>query len=220
MCELGVSPDERYTISTPGEFLFVQPDGFITNTDIFDDDARAKFATLNANKLVATIRDKNTGYKFYNFSYLYPSAFDGRLGPSIEHYGDNSNGDNSKGFQPRIIANDYPNFDYGFFRLGGLTKEDLGTKTNLDEYNKTFIKHFRRGSSEGEKNANRDAFYEKFGRGRHFYCIITGDNKKYVFPLYENSFYFYFGLNNGKTAIDTFREKFFAGCTKNNDNTV
>lgn len=210
MCELGVSPDERYTFSTPSAFLFVQPDGFITNTDIFDDDARAKFATLNANKLVATIRDKNTGYKFYNFSYLYPSAFDGRLGPSIERYGE--------GFTPPIIANDYSNFDYSFFRLGGFTKEDLGTKTNLDEYNKTFIKHFRRGSSEGEKNANRDAFYEKFGRGRHFYCIITGDNKKYVFPLYENSFYFYFGLNNGKTAIDTFREKFFAGCTKNNDN--
>ncbi|MBQ3991470.1 MAG: hypothetical protein II630_11490, partial [Bacteroidales bacterium] len=33
-----------------------------------------------------------------------------------------------------------------------------------------------------------------------------------AFPRYENSFYFYFGLKDGKTAIDKFRSQFFAEC--------
>ena len=35
---------------------------------------------------------------------------------------------------------------------------------------------------------------------------------QYTFPLYDNSFYFYFGLNQGSTAIDKFYEMFFSKC--------
>ena len=36
------------------------------------------------------------------------------------------------------------------------------------------------------------------------------------FPRYENSFYFYFGLKAGKTAIEKFNSKYFAECNNSN----
>ena len=43
----------------------------------------------------------------------------------------------------------------------------------------------------------------------HFY------NQNYDFPVYMNSFYFYFGLNEGNTAIDKFNKMYYAECFKN-----
>lgn len=43
----------------------------------------------------------------------------------------------------------------------------------------------------------------------HFY------NHNYDFPVYMNSFYFYFGLNEGNTAIDKFNKMYYAECFKN-----
>ena len=43
---------------------------------------------------------------------------------------------------------------------------------------------------------------------RHFYL----DGGKRKFPLYNNSFYFYFGLEPGATAIDKFNYLFFSPC--------
>ena len=43
----------------------------------------------------------------------------------------------------------------------------------------------------------------------HFY---NGANN---FPVYMNSFYFYFGLNEGNTAIDKFNKMYYAECFKN-----
>ena len=37
-------------------------------------------------------------------------------------------------------------------------------------------------------------------------------------PLYNNSFYFYFGVNKGSTAIDRFNKMFYAPCFQNNKN--
>lgn len=49
-------------------------------------------------------------------------------------------------------------------------------------------------------------------RKRHFYL---NKNNKLSMPLYNNSFYFYFGVNKGKTAIDKFNKMFYAACTSN-----
>lgn len=43
----------------------------------------------------------------------------------------------------------------------------------------------------------------------HFY------NNTNNFPVYMNSFYFYFGLNEGNTAIDKFNKMYYAECFKN-----
>jgi len=58
---------------------------------------------------------------------------------------------------------------------------------------------------------------------RHFYGYKLTDNVTplientwnftnypYAFPLYNNSFYFYFGINQGSTAIDKFYENFYS----------
>ena len=52
----------------------------------------------------------------------------------------------------------------------------------------------------------------KYGRHRkHFY---EGVETRFQFPLFNNSFYFYFGLKEGKTAIDKFNNMFNASCSK------
>ena len=49
-------------------------------------------------------------------------------------------------------------------------------------------------------------------RKTHFYLKENGG---WSMPLYNNSFYFYFGLNKGNTAIDKFNHEFFAECFQN-----
>lgn len=48
------------------------------------------------------------------------------------------------------------------------------------------------------------------GDKRHFYSPNSGQ-----MPLFNNSFYFYFGLNEGNTAIDKFNNLFYSECFKN-----
>ena len=45
----------------------------------------------------------------------------------------------------------------------------------------------------------------------------TRNNGYYTMPIYQNSFYFYFGLKDGNTAIDRLYTEYFSECT-NNDN--
>ena len=59
---------------------------------------------------------------------------------------------------------------------------------------------------------NRDSSYNKKHK-KHFYW---GNEKKFSFPLYNNSFYFYFGLHEGKTAIDKFYSTYYASCSTQN----
>ena len=44
-------------------------------------------------------------------------------------------------------------------------------------------------------------------------CV--GRDNAYYMPLYNNSYYFYFGIKKGSTAIDKFNEMFYATCFKN-----
>ena len=55
---------------------------------------------------------------------------------------------------------------------------------------------------------NKSVDYYKFRMGDKPYYY---DNN-HSFPRYENSFYFYFGLKDGKTAIEKFNSDFFADC--------
>ena len=101
---------------------------------------------------------------------------------------------------------------FGHNRSRGSVSEttDDDTSYNTQDGNVTYTKYFGK-------------------RIRHFYgydkdvdripapSVITGtqnhsDGFTYTFPLYDNSFYFYFGLNRGSTAIDKFYEMFFSRC--------
>lgn len=64
--------------------------------------------------------------------------------------------------------------------------------------------------------ASRD--YENFRFGSdntNYWYFYLNEGEIRSFPVYNNSFYFYFGLNPGKTAIDKFNQLFFAECYTN-----
>ena len=180
-------------------------DGMITSSEVNLTDVRAMFATLNNNKLVGTTNDKNTGYKFYGINYLYPSAFDGRLNTFCSQYSREYNKKNM------IVSSDDKSEDYIFFRTGAMA--------NVDNINDS--KYFRSRAymsigglrSENPLPSEEELYYDNYSRKRHFYYYQDGI---YAFPLYENSYYFYFGLKNGSTAIDLLTKNFFRKCSNNN----
>lgn len=66
--------------------------------------------------------------------------------------------------------------------------------------------------------ASRDYQNFRFGSDdtKKWYFYLKNSNGTYHFPVYNNSFYFYFGINPGKTAMDKLNQLFFADCFVNN----
>ena len=73
---------------------------------------------------------------------------------------------------------------------------------------------------ETDDDRNKDyldfRFNTIFKKQKHFYMYDSTEGI-YAFPLYENSFYFYFGLNPGKTAIEKFYENYMGKCVKESE---
>lgn len=65
---------------------------------------------------------------------------------------------------------------------------------------------FRFGAENGKRKE-----YNSEGRIRHFYNVDSS-RTKFSMPLYNNSFYFYFGIKKGNTAIDKFNKMFNSSC--------
>jgi len=181
LSELGVNYDMSYTdvYANNGNTATtnVIADGVITKTELDDYETRAMFATLNHRGLTQMKTDPSTGYKIYDFRYLYPVDFDGRQNDNILR-------------RYKIDTHDYADEDYLLFRFGPDWEHDkYGHPTDKREDRVTH------NYTTNDKPSS------------------TKDNN--FFPYYNNSFYFYFGLNEGKTAIDKFRNKFTATCSKN-----
>lgn len=70
------------------------------------------------------------------------------------------------------------------------------TYQSQDLYN-SFYNMFRYGTNEGEMS----------------HRIYETDSSN--FPLYNNSYYFYFGVKEGSTALDKFKSQFYASCVSN-----
>lgn len=66
----------------------------------------------------------------------------------------------------------------------------------------------------GIEKSNRSYIDFRMGKTKRFYQ--TAGNG-YEAPIYENSFYFYFGLKEGATAIDKFRSDYYVDCIKNDE---
>lgn len=79
-------------------------------------------------------------------------------------------------------VSDYRSRDYIDFRFGATRKQHTETSTSMIAPGSIY---------------------------KHYYYTEDG---KFGFPVYENSFYFYFGLNPGKTAIDKFYSKYMEEC--------
>lgn len=74
-------------------------------------------------------------------------------------------------------------------------------KRNIDYYD------FRLGVDDGSGNIDNK------------YLIVQNGNRAYL-PMYNNSFYFYFGLHDGSTALDRFYKEFFAQCPEMNEGNI
>ena len=80
-------------------------------------------------------------------------------------------------------------------------------QATFDERDESYIT-FRMGAEQ-----NLDYKENSEERIRHFYHARNND-EMYDMPLYNNSYYFYFGIKKGSTAIDKFNKMFYAPCFK------
>lgn len=114
---------------------------------------------------------------------------------------------------------------------GNKLRTKLNVKNGLQEYDFRYLyPHNFDGSLEKTmkdttKSYNSNVTYRnnyKLEQLSNDYYIFRMGNAPYYydndrkFPRYENSFYFYFGLKAGKTAIEKFNSKYFAECDNTN----
>lgn len=211
ICELGATMSQRreelrgYDEETGNaKFRYYVPTGLISNVDIEGAAFRSMFATLNHNKLVANEQNEQTGYKKYTFRFLRPDGFDGSLGNYVHRKNSPYNsvvGDGS--------VQDATSFFDRVFN---------GIWSPPADYDKYEVKYTERRTVEDSIN---DYYMFRFGldtfadkeQKKHYLGYVGGN---YSMPQYENSFYFYFGLKDGATALDEFKKQFFSECASNN----
>lgn len=207
VCEIGSSISQRHENvrkvtgnenGTGVEFKYAYnvPTGLIAEDEITDSDARAMFATLNQRRLIATHTNPDTGYKYYDFIYRRPKGFGGEMNSFVEAEKEyNTKVDVKEENLEKFNINlgkENPDFDPDEpNNTQRRTIEDL----NLDYY------LFRMGL---EYDQVKDLAFQK----RKF---LLSDGTYYL-PQYENSYYFYFGLKDGATALDEFNKEFYAAC--------
>ena len=196
ICELGVSLDENIEIQsnenvasgTESDSDTLTPDGFVSYDEIYNPDYRSIFATLNGNFL-RTKLNPETGLLEYDFNHMYLDNFDGSLKLLMKAKTVNGYTEKSEFQEKANYINNY----------------------NLENSSDAYL-NFRYGDYTKQNN-KKIYFYENnnvVGRTTKGFVAINGKDRQ---PRYENSFYFYFGLNEGKTAIDKFNNEFFSDCT-------
>ena len=199
ICEYGVLMSQRQNIDVLSgntlENYGIVPSGLISKDEISDSNFRSIFSTLNSNKL-KTIINPQTGYPIYDFKYLNPTNFGGEL--------------------KNRMAGNYNRY------VGVVTGETEFVYADDDE---TIVSEIKSTNIDPEKQIVRtgefrDEEYLKFRFGLTGNTINNSDEFKgkflqdYSFPMFDNSFYFYFGLHDGKTAIDEFKKQYYAVCEK------
>ncbi|MCK9542145.1 MAG: hypothetical protein M0R03_08955 [Novosphingobium sp.] len=184
LCEIGVSVDETFDRISGCKVSRVLADGYISKDSLEDSEVRQMFATLNSNNLKTKVVDGNLKY---DFKYLYPDNFDGKLsGDMKKHHGNDDNNitETNKRVDNYFESAEDKITDVGY--LGAYNRE----KTSSD-----YLK-FRCGiDKDSELKVN-----------------FIGEGNKFI--KYVNSYYFYFGLKTGSTALDIFNKNFYSPCKK------
>ena len=150
------------------------------------------------------------------------------------------NGDNSGKYFDKLVTDGFISWDE-LYNLdersmfatmnGNKLKTKLNNKNGLQEYDFRYLYpgNFDGSLKEIMKNRtkryspeiNYRMNYNLENPSKDYYLFRMGNNPYYYdsedsFPRYENSFYFYFGLKAGKTAIEKFNSKYFAECNNSN----
>ena len=210
ICELGVVNDsDAYVKSGSRENedeknLISKMDGLITRREILDSDTRALFATLNSTKLICEIETDATGYKTYNLDYLYPTNFDGRMEKIAPDYTRETEGVDGP-------THDVRSKDYLDFRFGSISN-DVSYVTEQIYGNS--LSHSGTRNFSGRRYQPREIIVNVSNNRRHFYGEYSEEiNNENAFPVYNNSFYFYFGINAAHNAISEFYKNFLLRCS-------
>ena len=216
ICEMGATMSQRreelrgYDDKGTPKYRYYVPTGLISNVDIEGAAFRTMFATMNHNKLVATKTNDVTGYKKYDFRFLRPDGFDGALSEII-HVNDSPY--NRKQDMDKPNVNDASNF----FR--SLIPDTLSRWTQPSDYDPEEVEYTETRTVEDSIN---DYYMFRLGlsgftaaeQKKHY--LKNPGTYEHSMPQYENSFYFYFGLKDGATALDEFKKQFFSECESNN----
>jgi hypothetical protein len=236
ICEYGVWMSQRQELSIPNPNIkendendyFLNyatiPTGIISKDEISDTNYRRIFSTLNKNKLKTKINPE-TGYPVYDFEYINPTNFGGDLHLRVMSFNVDpyyATGRDSQYLNRAVTVLEKEQYveykdDDNYIRKSK-TETPLPTPeieiVRTGEFSDAEYLKYRFGLNDTDFNEkgviNLEAAKTRF--------LINGekDNVKYVsFPLYDNSFYFYFGLHSGNTAIDEFKRTYFSKCTEN-----
>ena len=207
ICEVGTNMSQRkedITSIKNGEakYTYTAPSGFISGDDIVGANFRTMFATMNYNRLIATKTNPNTGYKMYNFDFVKPINFDGAFKSVTK---------DNRLYNGKITVPEENNTIW----------EKIGIDFNADsrpDYDQDEIVNTQVRTIE---DTSIDYYLYRFGLTyeelkksdqKHQRRFLLSDGGKLYLPQYENSYYFYFGLKNGATAIDEFNKQFFSEC--------
>jgi len=197
ICEVGVDLDvysaiegvcdvDRHEGNTE---VLVTPQGFIGKDQLIrGTEIRQQFATLNQHRLNRYRLEggdpkdnliSHEGKKYYDFEYVYPTNFDGKLS--------------------------------GIFNDRGLPENQRQTNLRLDHHNTL-----------NESYIDPEYFYFRYGtRTLTQNVALSVEPGKYIdFFQPINSFYFYFGIKSGSTAIEKLRQKFTSKCFQSTDDVV
>jgi len=203
ICEIGTSMSQRHEdvreLTSDGKlkYVYTVPSGFISSGEITDTDFRSMFATLNKKRLIATKRNPKTGYRFYDFEFIHPINFDGAFNKLVH------DGSTDNPYNAHIKVMDENLSAYGITSNSD-PEESAYTQTRTLETTSIDYYVYRFGLERGDDgNVSLNDCKQKF-------LIKSGST--YYLPQYENSYYFYFGLKQGATALDEFNKQFYAEC--------
>ena len=112
---------------------------------------------------------------------------------------------NNNGFKEKVYN---PNTGYNTYKLRYVYPNDFDGRLESLAPNYTSMMEFKTYDI-------KDPSYVEYRFGPHGEYHFYNSGAKVDFPLFNNSFYFYFGINEGSTAIDKFNNKFYATCFKN-----
>lgn len=120
--------------------------------------------------------------------------------------------DKSNGYRRYKMTAMYPtNFEGELeSKIGGKDSAYYSVFNEMNERGEVEM-HYRRAL---EENSRDYYLFRLGGTGRDKFLINQG--RKVSLPVYDNSFYFYFGLKNGATAFDRFMNEYYAQCPMRN----
>ena len=198
LSELGMNLDMQYDTtyasSTGMKVGTFETDGMITKYELDDIENRAMFATMNHVGFVPqTYQDKHSGFTTQvqdkNTTYLVPKFK--YLYPTDLDGRMKVPIERYKANFKQVMSDDSDE-SYINFRLGDVQRYNFNTtdKNPIIKINKEIHE----------------------GKGQFYRYVNDNDVSM---PLYNNSFYFYFGVKKGNTAIEKFNKMFYAQCFKN-----